>query len=99
MPRIIDQFGRKRFQNKRKNVEYEVLKEFFQNHFVVNEQSAVEHSFSTYVCYTPDGLFRLNLYLITRILQVTMLWANFGRIYYRTYLLQGFDNNIDHLLL
>ena len=30
--------------------------------YVVNEQSAVENSFSTYVCYAPDGLFWLNLY-------------------------------------
>ena len=29
----------------------------------VHEQSAVENSFSTYVCYAPDGLFWLNLYI------------------------------------
>ena len=34
----------------------------FQTYFVVHEQSAVENSFSTYVCYAPDGLFWLNLY-------------------------------------
>ena len=26
------------------------------------EQSAVENSISTYVCYAPDGLFWLNMY-------------------------------------
>ena len=29
----------------------------------VHKQSAVETSFSTYVCYAPDGLFWLNLYV------------------------------------
>ena len=33
-------------------------------YFVVHEQLAVENSFSTYVCYAPDGLFWLNLYVI-----------------------------------
>ena len=62
MPQIIDQFGHKRCQKKRKDVEYKVLSEFFQKCFVVDEQSAVENSFSTYVCYAVDGLFWLNLY-------------------------------------
>ena len=61
MAQIIDQFGRKRCQKKREDVDYELLQEFFQNYFVVHEQSAVENSFSTYVCYAPDGLFWLNL--------------------------------------
>ena len=30
--------------------------------FPVHEQSPVKNSFSTYVCYDPDGLFWLNLY-------------------------------------
>ena len=34
---------------------------FFIFHFVVHEQSAVKSSFSTYVCYDPDGLFWLQL--------------------------------------
>ena len=34
----------------------------FSNPHPVHEQSAVENSFSTYVCYAPDGLFWLNLY-------------------------------------
>ena len=62
MARIIDQFGRKRCQKKRKDVDYKLLLEFFQKYFVVHKQSAVENSFSTYVCYAPDGLFWLNLY-------------------------------------
>ena len=63
MARIIDQFGRKMCQKKRKDVDYKLLLEFFQKIFVVHEQSAVEKSFSTYVCYAPDGLFWLNLYI------------------------------------
>ena len=47
-------------------MDYELLKEFFQKYFVLHEQSAVENSFSTYVCYAPDGLFWLNLYLDSR---------------------------------
>ena len=31
----------------------------------MHEQSAVKNSFSTYVCYTPDCLFWLNLYITT----------------------------------
>ena len=64
MPRIIDQFGRKRCQKKRKDVDYKLLKGFFQRKFVVQERSAVKKSFSTYVCHAPDGLFWLNLYLL-----------------------------------
>ena len=40
-----------------KDVDYELLKDFFQ------KQSAVENSFSAYVCYAPDGSFWLNLYV------------------------------------
>ena len=43
-------------------MDYKLLQEFVQKYFVVHELSAVENSFSTYVCYTPDGLFWLNLY-------------------------------------
>ena len=63
---MIDQFGRKRCQKKRRDVDYKFLQEFFQKYFVVHEQSAVENSFSTYVCYAPDGLFWLNLYQMKR---------------------------------
>ena len=38
-------------------------KSFFQKYFVAHEQSAVKNSFSTYLCYAPDGLFWLNLYM------------------------------------
>ena len=58
---IIDQFRRKMCQKKRKDIDYKLLKEFIQKYFVVHEQSAVENSFCTYVCYAPDGLFWLNL--------------------------------------
>ena len=66
MARIIDQFGRKRCQKKRKDVDYKLLKEFIQKYFVVHEQSTVKNSFGTYVCYAPDGLFWLNLYNIEK---------------------------------
>ena len=57
VPRIYDQFGRKRCLKKRKDVDYKLLKKYSQKYFVVHEQSAVKNLFSTYVCYTPDGLF------------------------------------------
>ena len=43
---------------------YNLLQEIFQKYFVVHEQLAVKSSFSTYVCYAPDGLFWLNLYTL-----------------------------------
>ena len=49
MPRIIDQFGRKRCQKKRKDVKYKILSEFTQKYFVAYERLAVKNSFSTYV--------------------------------------------------
>ena len=54
---MIDQFGRKRCQKKRKDVDFKLLSEFYQKYFVVNEWLAVKNSASTYVCYDPDGLF------------------------------------------
>ena len=54
---MIDKFGRKRCQKKRKDVDYKLLLEFFQNYFAVHELSAVENSFSTYVCYAPKVYF------------------------------------------
>ena len=46
MPRKIDQFGRKRCQKKRKNMNYKLLYE-----------SAVKTSLSTYVCYARTVYF------------------------------------------
>ena len=57
LPRVIDQFGRKRCQKKREDVEDKLIKEFFQKYFDEHERSAVKTSFSTYVCYAPDGCF------------------------------------------
>ena len=37
-------------------MDYKLQQEFFQNNLVVHERSAVKNWFSTYVCYTPDGL-------------------------------------------
>ena len=48
VPRLIDQFGRKRCQKKRKDVDYQLIKEFFQKYFVVHEWLMVKNSFSTY---------------------------------------------------
>ena len=48
------------------DVNFEFFRKFmrvFQKYFVAHEQSAVKNSFSTYVCYAPDGLFWLNLYI------------------------------------
>ena len=61
---MIDQFGRKRCQKKRKDVDYKLLYGFFQKHFFLHERLAVKNSVSTYVCYAPDGLFWLDLYAI-----------------------------------
>ena len=38
-------------------------KSFFHKYFAVYEWSAVKNSLSTYICYTPDGLFWMNLYV------------------------------------
>ena len=45
-----------------KDGDYKLLYKFFKNVFFLHEQSAVKKSFSTYVCYAPDGVFWLNLY-------------------------------------
>ena len=44
----------------------------FQKYFVVHvhKRLAVNNSFSTYVCYTPDGLFWLNLYRRTDLILI-----------------------------
>ena len=47
---IIDQFGRKGCQKKRKDVSYALLKQFFQNYFGAYERRAVKNSFSAYLC-------------------------------------------------
>ena len=59
---LCREFGRKRGQKKHKFMDYKLLLEFFQKYLIADERSAVKNSFSTYVCYTPDGLFWLNLY-------------------------------------
>ena len=37
--------------------DYKLIRDVFQKYSVVHEISAVKNSVSTYVCYTPDGLF------------------------------------------
>ena len=64
MPWIIDQFGHKRCQKKRRETDYKIPYDFFQDYFFLHEQSAVKNSFSKYVRYDPDGLFWLNLYIL-----------------------------------
>ena len=56
VPRIIDQFGRKRYRKKRLDVNYKLLHGFQKIYFLVHERLAVKNSFIT------DGLFWLNLY-------------------------------------
>ena len=41
-------------------------------YFVVHKLYAVKNSFSTYVCYAPDGLFWLNLYSFQSLLKFFM---------------------------
>ena len=55
------QIAKNQLNNQSKLLDYVIR--IFQKYFVVHEQSAVENSFSTYICYTPDGLFWLNLYI------------------------------------
>ena len=57
MTGIIDQFGSKRCQKKRKDVDYQLLLDFFQKYFVVHERSAVKNSFSKYVWSKVDSSF------------------------------------------
>ena len=63
LPRINHQFGRKRCQKKRKDVDYNLLLEIFQKYFVVHERSAVKYSFSTYVWSKVDSCFCGAVYL------------------------------------
>ena len=49
VPRIIDQFGHKSCQKKRKDVDYQLLQELFQKYSVVHEQLAAKNWFSTTV--------------------------------------------------
>ena len=50
MLQIIDLFGHKRCQKKRKDVDYKLLQDFFQKYFVAHERSAVKNYFNTYLC-------------------------------------------------
>ena len=52
VPRIIDQFGRKMCQKKRKDLDYKLL---FQKRFVVHERPAVKNLFIN--TYDPGSLF------------------------------------------
>ena len=63
VPQIVDQFGLKTCQKKRKDVRYKLLWEFFQKYFVVHERSAVKYSFSTYVWSRVDSCFCEFLYI------------------------------------
>ena len=61
--RIINQFGRKRCQRKRKGVSYHLLECFFQKYFVVHERSAVKNLFSTYVWSKVYSCFCESVYI------------------------------------
>ena len=61
-------------QKKGKDVDSKVPFEFFQKYFVVNEQSAVQNSFITYVWYAPDVLFWMVLYVIITSFLCAMIW-------------------------
>ena len=53
-PRIIDQFGHKSYQKKRKGVGYtgySLLRGVLQKYLVKNELQPVKNSFITYICY------------------------------------------------
>ena len=64
-PRIIDQFGRKRCQKKRKDASYQLISEFVQKYFVLlHELWAGKILFSTWICYTFDVLFWWAVYVV-----------------------------------
>ena len=71
---------RKSCQKKRKDVNYKLLYEFFQKYLILHEHSATENSFSTYLCYDPDGLFWLNLYIsFTKGYNTYLVWMGLYR--------------------
>ena len=85
MPQIIDQFGRKRCQKKRKDVDFELLYEFFQKYFFIYELWDVKDAFSTYVCYVLKGFILMvstviffKSFLIKTYLKRTNNHENFG---------------------
>ena len=47
MPRILDQFGRKKCKKKRKDMSYRLLKQFFQKYFDAHDRWAVILAVST----------------------------------------------------
>ena len=47
---MIDQFGCKRYQEKRKDVSYQLFLQVFKKYFFVHERRAVKNSFSIYIC-------------------------------------------------
>ena len=53
MPLIIDRFGRKRCQKKRKDIDYQFLLEVFQKYFVVHEHSTVKKTPSVHTKKNP----------------------------------------------
>ena len=62
----IDKFERKRCQKKRKDVNYQLLYEFFHKYFVVHEWSAVKNLFSTNVWSKVDSCFCEAVYKVTK---------------------------------
>ena len=74
VPRIIDQFGHKRCQKKRKDVGYKLILEYFQKCFTVHEQLAVKNSLSTYICMLCSGCFILNGIVHTVILLLVSVY-------------------------
>ena len=64
VPQMIDQFGRKRCQKKRKDVSFQLQSEFFQKYYVVHEWSAVKNSFSTYVWSNVNSCFCESVFIV-----------------------------------
>ena len=63
MPQIIDQYERKRCQKKRKDLSYQLLSDFFQKYFVVQERSGVKNLLSTYEWSKVDSYFCESVYV------------------------------------
>ena len=86
-PRMIDRFGRIRCQKKRKDANYQLLLDFVQRYFVVDELQAGKYSFSSYVCYTLDVLFWWAVYLWFILINSTAwLWIEFANIKWKLFI-------------
>ena len=80
VPRIKDQFRHKRCQKKRKDVDYKLLLEFFQEYFLVHKRLAVKNSFSKYMRMLYIGRYTYLGWICN-----LMFWGGKNATYFDTY--------------